>query len=599
MESAMRALRLEEDDDHGDDGAAKQDLPNANATTTTLSGTYERAERLAFMALGKPLTMASTTDAAAAARARGGGGSRPSATAHAGSDSDADDDGGDESGRAHTSSSASLPPDAAALAAIAAAQRAADAAHLFSRNEDADDIATSSLRFLLLPALRGLVLANARMPPLPPLQPGSSGSGNNNPPSNNPMAMRQRQVAAAEASLSDFLARVDQYGMLGSEQLARDYRRDEEAAAHAQRLGSGRDAAASSSSASSSSSALSRNPIPPAPIPGVLPGPPGGDLAAARTAKMERYRRARELERRVEGLAAARRAAMAAGGNAGGGGNKRRQQQQQQQQQQAESAAAEGEDGEPRGAAGAGAGTWDEQDERRYWAARLEQAGLEALDQRASLRQERLLLEHAASQQQGRGGAGGGAANDPRARREAQWQQERQRDRAAAASKLGTIADALAAAHGGGRGGAGGGAAGNNPLLSASALAALTNRAPSASLSVDGADRAALRQRALFTPYHSQPTMTIEEAGEEEMRDMQRREKQAAEIAGERQREKQERGAYCDEDGEEDDDDAVRKARAWDDWKDTHPFGYGNSQRNPCPPGQLRGGPPPSRLKKY
>ena len=50
-----------------------------------------------------------------------------------------------------------------------------------------------------------------------------------------------------------------------------------------------------------------------------------------------------------------------------------------------------------------------------------------------------------------------------------------------------------------------------------------------------------------------------------------------------------ERGAYCDADAEEDDDAAVEKARAWDDWKDSHPFGYGNSQTNPCPPGQMRG----------
>ena len=44
---------------------------------------------------------------------------------------------------------------------------------------------------------------------------------------------------------------------------------------------------------------------------------------------------------------------------------------------------------------------------------------------------------------------------------------------------------------------------------------------------------------------------------------------------------------------------AVAKARAWDDWKDTHPFGYGNSQTNPCPPGQMRGPASPTRLKKY
>jgi len=556
----MRALRVDDSGAAADGGdGSQQDLPS------TISGTFERAERLALAALGKPLTMASVD---APPRGAGAGRRKPSATVHAGSDSDADDDDsgsradGDDDGP--SSSSSSLPPDAAALAAIAAAQRAADAAHLFSRNEDADDVPTSSLRFLLLPALRGLVLANARMPPPPP-PPGAGSSNGPTTTNHNPMAARQRQVAAAEVSLSEFLARVDQYGMLGSEQLARDYRRDEEFAAQAQRAGSGRDAGPSSSSSR----------LPPAPMPGVLPGPPGGDLAAARTAKMERYRRGRELEKRVEALGSARRAALSAvGGRGGGGGGSKK---------------STGEDGEPRAAGGAGAGTWDEADERHYWAARLEQAALEALDQRASLRQERLLLEHAL-ERAGGGGAGAASSNgngDPRSRRESQWQQERASDRAAAASKLGTIADALAAAHGGRGGNAGGN---NNPLLAALA---------SSSAAVDGADRERLRQRALFTPYHSQPTMTIEEAGDEEFRDMQRREKQAAEIGEQRRRAKEERGAYCDEDADEDDDEAVRKARAWDDWKDTHPFGYGNSQRNPCPPGQLRGGPPPSRLKKY
>jgi hypothetical protein len=588
LESALLGLRLGGGGEHDDAG------------TTTLSAAFERAERLALAALGKPASMASSASLQPERQQK----APATTTVHAGSDSDADSDAGADAdadgGGAAPSAAASapsnnhqnLPPDAAALAAIAAAHRAADAANLFSRNEDADDVPTSSLRFLLLPALRGLVLANARMmaPPPPPSQ-ERGGSGNGPPNQNhNPMAARMRQVAASEAALSDFLARVNQYGMFGSEALARDYKRDEEAAALAARARGGQGASSSAAASSSSSG-------PPAPLPGVLPAPP--DLAAARTAKMARFRRGRELERHVETLTAARRAALAAG--AGGADGARRR-------------PGGDDDGDrPRASGGAGAGTWDEADERTYWAARLEQAALEALDQRASLRQERALLEHALGrqqQQEGGGGSGNGSAA-LRSRREAQWQQERQRDREVITSKLGVIADALAGANGGrGRVPTGASAAaaaaalgrgGTGDPIPASALAALRASGGVAGASaarVDGSDRERLRDRALFTPYHNPATITIEEAGEQELREAQRLERRAADAEEQRRRQKAQRGAYCDEDVAEDDDEAVAKARAWDDWKDTHPFGYGNSQTNPCPPGQLKPE-PPRRLKKY
>jgi len=566
----MRALRVAGGGDQ--EGDVEQDVVPA----TTLAQAFERAERLAFQALGKEPSLASS-DAPRSGKARA------HASAHAGSDSDADsdDDGGaDAHARVHAapargggSGGARLPPDAAALAAIAAAHRMADAAHLFSRNEDADDVPTSSLRFLLLPALRGLVLANARMPPPPPPSSSSSSAA-----AANPMAARQRQVAVAEAALTEFLSRVDLYGMFGSGPVAQDYRRDEEAAAHAQRAGSG--SGAGPSAASSAAAA------PPGGGGGggggVLPGPPGGDLAAARNAKMARFRRGRELERHAASLGAARRSAMASAASGGGGAGGGRGPQGGRQ----------GEDGGPR-AGGAGAGMWDEDDERGYWAARVEQAALEALEQRASLRQERALLDHALSAAgAGAGGAGGDGA---RSRREGQWQESRQRDREAITSRLGSIADALAA--GQRRGGAagprvspsapvgGGGGMGSAAALPPSAIAALTRGAGAA---VDGSDRERLRGR-VFTPYHTPSTVTIEEAGEEELREAQGRERRAAEAEAARRGAARERGAYCDADAEEDDDAAVDKARAWDDWKDAHPFGYGNSQTNPCPPGQMRG----------
>lgn len=47
--------------------------------------------------------------------------------------------------------------------------------------------------------------------------------------------------------------------------------------------------------------------------------------------------------------------------------------------------------------------------------------------------------------------------------------------------------------------------------------------------------------------------------------------------------EKAARGGYGDsEDEEEYSDEAVQKARAWDDFKDANPRGQGNSKLRPC-----------------
>jgi len=75
---------------------------------------------------------------------------------------------------------------------------------------------------------------------------------------------------------------------------------------------------------------------------------------------------------------------------------------------------------------------------------------------------------------------------------------------------------------------------------------------------------------------HNLPTVSIEQAGEMEykelvekgIRDAQRK------IANDR-----EEGLKSAEQVE---DEAVHKARAWDDWKDDHPWGEGNSKLRPC-----------------
>jgi hypothetical protein len=74
--------------------------------------------------------------------------------------------------------------------------------------------------------------------------------------------------------------------------------------------------------------------------------------------------------------------------------------------------------------------------------------------------------------------------------------------------------------------------------------------------------------------------MTVEQQGAIELRELQRREAVAAQAAAARPVGKAEQSS--DDDGDADDDDKLAKARAWDDFKDDNPKGWGNSTLRPC-----------------
>ncbi|GAB4826207.1 PP2A regulatory subunit tap46 [Ancistrocladus abbreviatus] len=87
----------------------------------------------------------------------------------------------------------------------------------------------------------------------------------------------------------------------------------------------------------------------------------------------------------------------------------------------------------------------------------------------------------------------------------------------------------------------------------------------------------------VFQPSHRLPTMSIEEAGLREMEMMnkwQERNRKLMEEANSSWYKDNQKFAPGDED--EDDDAAVEKARAWDDWKDDNPRGAGNKKLTPC-----------------
>ncbi|KAJ6677368.1 PP2A REGULATORY SUBUNIT TAP46 [Salix viminalis] len=89
----------------------------------------------------------------------------------------------------------------------------------------------------------------------------------------------------------------------------------------------------------------------------------------------------------------------------------------------------------------------------------------------------------------------------------------------------------------------------------------------------------------VFQPGHRLPTMSIEEAGLKEMEIMnkwQERNVELMEEANSAWYKDNQKLKPSEEEEDEDDDAAVEKARAFDDWKDDHPRGAGNTKLTPC-----------------
>jgi immunoglobulin-binding protein 1 len=70
--------------------------------------------------------------------------------------------------------------------------------------------------------------------------------------------------------------------------------------------------------------------------------------------------------------------------------------------------------------------------------------------------------------------------------------------------------------------------------------------------------------------------MTIEQQGAIELADARRREAAAAEAAA------AEAAARADARSDDEDEEELERARAWDEFKDHNPRGWGNSKLRPC-----------------
>lgn len=105
--------------------------------------------------------------------------------------------------------------------------------------------------------------------------------------------------------------------------------------------------------------------------------------------------------------------------------------------------------------------------------------------------------------------------------------------------------------------------------------------------SLVGGNLATERERMaaqVFQPFHRLPTMSIEEAGLKEMEIMNKWQERNVKLMEEANSAwyKDNQKLRPSEEEDEDDDAAVEKARAWDDWKDDHPRGAGNKKLTPC-----------------
>ena len=92
-----------------------------------------------------------------------------------------------------------------------------------------------------------------------------------------------------------------------------------------------------------------------------------------------------------------------------------------------------------------------------------------------------------------------------------------------------------------------------------------------------GGDRARL-QEGVFRPTVALPTMTVEQFGVQERERMLEREAKQREAEAEKAAVRAAKEDRAEDESEED----LQKQRAWDDWKDDHPYGSGNSRLRPC-----------------
>ena len=248
------------------------------------------------------------------------------------------------------------------------------------------------------------------------------------------------------------------------------------------------------------------------------------DPATARDEKVARFKRERAIRQRLESLDAARvertRKALAE---------------------------ADWDDEDPE----ASVATENEADERERWLLLVERAAAEALDAAAVVATEREMLARRAETPTRR--EADADASDDIARRRPY--------RIEASTGMGNYVI---------------GPGGTIEPISAGGYVPPGRKPGAAPVGAAPTDRRAAAALGVFRPSHTLPTMTVEQHGEIEYRELVERTRREAETKARRAAE----DAALTE--EERDARELAKARAWDEFKDDNPFGHGNSKLRPC-----------------
>lgn len=253
------------------------------------------------------------------------------------------------------------------------------------------------------------------------------------------------------------------------------------------------------------------------------------DPATARDEKVARFKRERAIRQRLESLDAARvertRKALAE---------------------------ADWDDEDPE----ASVATENEADERERWLLLVERAASETTDAAAVVATEREMLARRAE-----------TTNAPRhffckkAEEEASDDARRRPYRIEASTGMGNYVI---------------GPGGTIEPISAGGYVPPGRKPGAAPVGAAPTDRRAAAALGVFRPSHTLPTMTVEQHGEIEYRELVERTRREAETKARRAAEDAARTE------EERDARELAKARAWDEFKDDNPFGHGNSKLRPC-----------------
>ena len=251
------------------------------------------------------------------------------------------------------------------------------------------------------------------------------------------------------------------------------------------------------------------------------------DPATARDEKVARFKRERAIRQRLESLDAARvertRKALAE---------------------------ADWDDEDPE----ASVATENEADERERWLLLVERAAAEALDAAAVVATEREMLARRAETPTRREAEADADASDDIARRRPY--------RIEASTGMGNYVI--------GPGGT------IEPISAGGYVPPGPKPGAIGAIGAAPVDRRAAAALGVFRPSHTLPTMTVEQHGEIEYRELVERTRREAETKARRAAE----DAALTE--EERDARELAKARAWDEFKDDNPFGHGNSKLRPC-----------------